>query len=416
MTESANAPEPTVSSGLVDPEAASMPKEEDPVELPGKAPPKINLFQKLLTVWVLLAMGLGIIIGYFAPVVADGLNSANVAGVNIPIAVLLWGIILPMMLQIDFASIVNAVKQPKGILMTTVLNYAVQPFTMYGIAVLFFNVVFINYLGQEKASQYIIGSVLLGAAPCTAMVFVWSTLMNGNAAYTLTQVAVNDILLLILYSPTVKLLAGAANIEMPWSTLFASVGFFVLIPLAIGVVTRLIVSRRESWLLFLNTRIIPFMDSCSMVFLLLMIVLLFICQASTIVHNFVDILIIAVPLLIQTFLIWGIAYVLSLLLRLPYDVAGPAMLIAASNFFEMAVAIAISLYGASSGAALATVVGVIIEVPVMLTLVWINNKTQHLFKGPSKGDEEVEDKAQDKVSEGDAEANGKAQGHVSEDA
>lgn len=349
------------------------------VDLEPKKKPGLNLFQAYLTVWVLLAMAVGIIIGHFAPAVPEALNKASVAEVSIPIAVLLWGIILPMMLQIDFRSVVKVIRNPKPVIITTAINYAIQPFTMYGIAILFFRVIFIGYLGQEKANQYIVGSILLAAAPCTAMVFVWSRLMNGNAAYTLCQVAINDLILLATYVPTVKLLAGSANIYMPWDTLFASVGFFVVIPLAVGVVTRLIMQQRESWFAFLNNRIIPLLDNLSMVFLVLMVVLLFIQQAPTIVKNLVDILIIALPLLLQTFLIWGIAFGAFLLFKVPYEIAGPGMLIACSNFFEMAVAIAISVYGGESGAALATVVGVLIEVPVMLLLVWINNRMQHLF-------------------------------------
>jgi len=284
-----------------------------------------------------------------------------------------------MMLQIDFGSIVNVVKQPKAVLTTSFINYAIQPFTMYGFALLFFKVIFKGYLGNDTANQYLIGTVLLGGAPCTAMVFVWSRLMRGNFSYTLTQVAFNDILLVILYSPTAKLLAGAANINMPWDTLLFSIGFFIVIPLLFGVVTRHFMLKKESTTNFLQNKLIPTLDSASMVFLLLMIVLIFISQASTIAHNLVDILIIAIPLLIQTFLIWGISYGTSWFLRFPYEVAGPASLIACSNFFEMAVAVAASLYGSNSGAALATVVGVLIEVPVMLFLVKVNNRTKHLF-------------------------------------
>ena len=344
-----------------------------------KPKPGLNMFQKYLTVWVLAAMAIGIIIGHYIPAVPDALNAASVADVSIPIAVLLWGIILPMMLQIEFGSVVKVFRNPTPVVVTALVNYAIQPFTMYGIAMLFFKVIFIGYLGYEKANQYLIGSVLLGAAPCTAMVFVWSRLMNGNGAYTLCQVAINDLILLATYVPTVKLLAGSANIYMPWGTLFLSVGFFVVIPLVVGVVTRYTMKRNDKWFAWLNTKLIPLLDSASMIFLVLMVVLLFIQQAPVIVNNLLDILIIAVPLLLQTFLIWAIAYGILYLLKTPYEIAGPASLIACSNFFEMAVAIAISVYGAQSGAALATVVGVLIEVPVMLALVWVNNKTQHLF-------------------------------------
>jgi ACR3 family arsenite transporter len=341
---------------------------------------KLNLFQRFLSIWVLICMAIGILLGYYVPAIADGLNSATIDDVSIPIAVLLWGIILPMMLQIDFSSIANVMKQPRPIIATSFINYGIQPFMMYGLAQLFFRVIFIGYLGDDKAGQYLIGAVLLGGAPCTAMVFVWSTLMNGDAAYTVAQVAVNDILLVILYSPTVKLLAGAANIHMPWGTLLFSIGFFVVIPLVFGVVTRQIMMREESRAAFLEKKMIPVLDSLSMVFLLLMVILLFISQAEKIVHNLVDILIIAIPLLLQTFIIYAISYGTSWLMRFPYEIAGPASLIACSNFFELAVAVAASLYGADSGAALATVVGVLIEVPVMLLLVKINNRTKHIFQ------------------------------------
>ncbi|KAJ3103802.1 hypothetical protein HDU96_009142 [Phlyctochytrium bullatum] len=339
----------------------------------------LNLFQKYLTLWVLIAMAIGIVLGRFVPAIPSALEKATLAQVSVPIAVLLWGIILPMMIQIDFRSIVNAIKQPKPILLTVILNYAVQPFTMYGLALLFFRVVFGSSLDVAKQDAYLIGTILLGGAPCTAMVFVWSSLMKGDASYTLTQVAVNDILLLILYTPTAKLLSRSSSLEMPWNTLIASVAFFIVIPLVIGIIIRVCLTRTPAGTRFLNTRLLPFLDSCSMVFLLLMVVLLFVSQAATVVSHLVDILIIAVPLIIQTLLLWALAYFGALWLRLPYDQAGPASLIACSNFFEMAVAIAVALYGSESPAALATVVGVLIEVPIMLALVWVNNRTQHWF-------------------------------------
>ncbi|OQR82136.1 arsenical-resistance protein [Thraustotheca clavata] len=340
---------------------------------------KMSIFERFLTLWVLLAMIVGILIGYYAPSVRNGLNDATIKDISIPIAVLLWGIILPMMIKIEFSSIIDSLKEPKAIIMTCIVNYAIQPFTMYGIVMLFFRTFFGSYLGSDRGDGYIIGSILLGGAPCTAMVFVWSILMNGNPAYTLTQVAVNDIILMVLYVPTVKLLAGPVDVPMPWSTLFISVGLFVAIPLVVGYVVRKTLYQSEAGAQWLNNKLLPVLDSFSMVFLLLMIVLIFISQAATITHNIVDILIIALPLTIQTFLMWALTYQLSLWLHLSYDIAGPATLIACSNFFEMAVAVAVSLYGSGSPAALATVVGVLIEVPVMLILVYINNKTQHKF-------------------------------------
>ncbi|OQS07268.1 Arsenical-resistance protein ACR3 [Thraustotheca clavata] len=340
---------------------------------------KMSIFERFLTIWVLLAMIVGVLIGYYASSVRNGLNDATVKDISIPIAVLLWGIILPMMIKIEFSNIINSLKEPKAIIMTCIVNYAIQPFTMYAFALLFFRTFFGSYLESERGNGYIIGSILLGGAPCTAMVFVWSILMNGNGAYTLAQVAVNDIILMVLYVPTVKLLAGPVDVPMPWSTLFISVGLFVAIPLVVGFIVRKSLYQSEAGIVWLNNKLLPVLDSFSMVFLLLMIVLIFISQAATITDNIVDILIIALPLTIQTFFIWGLTYQLSLWLHLPYEVAGPATLIACSNFFEMAVAVAVSLYGSSSPAALATVVGVLIEVPVMLILVYINNKTQHKF-------------------------------------
>ncbi|KAF0686578.1 hypothetical protein As57867_021552, partial [Aphanomyces stellatus] len=317
---------------------------------------KMSIFERYLTLWVLLAMVVGVLLGYYVPSIPENLNKATVDSISIPIAVLLWGIILPMMIKIEFASAVDCLRKPKAIVMTCVVNYAIQPFTMYGIALLFFRTLFGSYLGQDKADGYIVGSILLGGAPCTAMVFVWSTLMKGNGAYTLTQVAVNDILLMVLYVPTAKLLAGASNIAMPWSTLFISVGLFAAIPLLLGYVIRKWLSRTDAGLLWLNTTLLPTLDRFSMGFLVLMIVLIFVTQAPTITDNIVGILIIALPLTLQTLLIWAITYALAIWLQLPYDVAGPATLIACSNFFEMAVAVAVSLYGADSPAALATVV------------------------------------------------------------
>lgn len=269
----------------------------------------INLFQKYLSLWILLAIILGIVIGTHCPSVVLALESATIAQISIPIAVLLWGMILPMMMQIEWSRIVDAVKQPKPILITSAMNYAVQPFTMYALSLLFFKVIFLSYLGMERANEYLIGSVLLSGAPCTAMVFVWSRLMNGDAAYTVAQVAVNDILLLFFYIPTVKLLAGASDIAMPWDTLSYSILIFVAIPLLIGVISRVTMSRKESWLYFLDVKIIKSLDKCSMVFLVLMVSLLFISQAKTITHNLIDILIISIPLFIQTVLIWGITFV-----------------------------------------------------------------------------------------------------------
>ncbi|KAH6570019.1 arsenical-resistance protein [Batrachochytrium salamandrivorans] len=343
------------------------------------APAKLDVFQKFLSLWAMVAMAVGILVGYFLPAIPEWLDKATVAQVSIPIAILLWGMILPMMLQIDFGAVANVFMQPKAIVLTSLVNFAVQPFTMYGLSLLFFKVIFGSFLGPEKAGSYVVGTVLLGGAPCTAMVLVWSTLMNGNAAYTLAQVAVNDLILLVTYSPTVKLLAGSFSIPMPWTILLSSVGGFVLIPLVLGVLIRTVLSHDKAWFSWLNTTLIPILDSCSTVFLLAMVALLFVSQASTIKSNLVDILVIAIPLALQRVLSWAITYSFALWMHLPFDIAGPASLIACSSFFEMAVAISLALYGAKAGSTLATVVGVLIEVPMMLMLVNVNNRTQHLF-------------------------------------
>ena len=307
----------------------------------------MNLFQRFLSVWVGLAMVVGILLGHYFPAIPDALDRATVAHVSIPIAVLLWGMILPMMLQIDFRSVVGVVQQPRVVLMTSLVSYVCAPFTMYGFARLFFHTLFGDYLGKERADGYLVGAVLLGCAPCTAMVFVWSRLMRGNGAYTLTQVAVNDLILLVTYVPTVQLLLGAgANIEIPWSTLVYSVAFFVLVPLVVGVGTRVAVAGLldERWFHWLEGRVIPALDACSMWFLVGMVVLLFVSQAATLVENVVDMLVIALPLLMQTVMVWAITYgAMAWWLRVPYDRAGPATLIACSNFFEMAVAVAVAV-------------------------------------------------------------------------
>ena len=339
--------------------------------------PPLGLFHRFLTLWVILAMVAGILLGNYVPQLVIFMKNTTVAEVSIPISIFLWGIILPMMIQIDFGSLRNVYKQPKAIILTLVMNYAVQPFSMFAFCLLFFKVVFQSYLDSEKQTQYLIGAVLLGGAPCTAMVFIWSRLMNGDPAYTITQVAVNDLVLLALYIPTVQLLAGVSNIQIPWTTLLFSVLFFVVIPLILGIILRQSLIHNHAN--FLNNKLIPILDQMSMVFLLLMIVLLFISQATTIVGNLLDILVISVPLIIQTIFIWGITITAAILLKIPYKFAGPASLIACSNFFEMAVAVALSLYGTDSGVTLTTVVGVLIEVPIMLTLVHVNNRYQHLF-------------------------------------
>ena len=338
----------------------------------------IGFFEKFLTLWVILCMGAGVLIGQFLPEVPAFLSRFEYAHVSIPVAILIWLMIYPMMLKVDFASIVNVGKNPRGLVITWVTNWLIKPFTMFGIASLFFFVIFKALIPQELARQYLAGAVLLGAAPCTAMVFVWSYLTRGNPAYTLVQVATNDLIILIAFTPIVVLLLGVSNIAVPWMTLFLSVVLFVVIPLAGGWLTRVYITRRRGKDYFEN-KFIPKFGNITVIGLLLTLVIIFSFQGKVIIENPLHIVLIAVPLTIQTFLIFFIAYGWSKAWKLSHDIAAPAGMIGASNFFELAVAVAISVFGITSAAALATVVGVLVEVPVMLTLVAIANKTRHWF-------------------------------------
>ncbi|MFC1956660.1 ACR3 family arsenite efflux transporter [Chloroflexota bacterium] len=338
----------------------------------------IGFFEKYLTLWVILCMGTGVLIGQFLPEVPAFLSRFEYAQVSIPVAVLIWLMIYPMMLKVDFASIVNVGKNPKGLVITWVTNWLIKPFTMFGIASLFFFVIFKALIPQELARQYLAGAVLLGAAPCTAMVFVWSYLTKGNPAYTLIQVATNDLIILIAFTPIVVLLLGVSNIAVPWMTLFLSVVLFVVIPLAGGWLTRVYITRRRGKDYFEN-KFIPKFGNITVIGLLLTLVIIFSFQGKVIIENPLHIFLIAVPLTIQTFLVFFVAYGWSKAWKLSHDIAAPAGMIGASNFFELAVAVAISVFGLTSAAALATVVGVLVEVPVMLTLVAIANKTRHWF-------------------------------------
>ena len=338
----------------------------------------IGIFQKYLTVWVLLCMGTGVLIGHFLPGVGDFLSKAEVANVNIPIAVLIWLMIFPMMLKIDFTSVKQVGKQPKGLLLTWIVNWLIKPFTMFGIASLFFYAVFKNVISTDLAKDYLAGAVLLGAAPCTAMVFVWSSLSKGNAAYTLVQVATNDLIILIAFVPIVALLLGVGGFSIPWGTLIFSVVLFVVVPLALATITRIIIVNKKDEE-YLNEKVIPKFNPVTTIGLLVMLVLLFTMQAELIISNPVHILLIAVPLILQTFLIFGISFVSAKLLKLPFDIAAPAGFIGASNFFELAVAVAVALFPINPGVSLATVVGVLTEVPVMLLLVKIANASKRWF-------------------------------------
>lgn len=338
----------------------------------------IGFFERYLTLWVALCIIAGIAVGQWFPALPDVLGRWEYANVSIPIALLIWLMIYPMMLKVDFQSVKNVGKRPRGILVTCVTNWLIKPFTMFGIAWIFFFVVFKAWIPTELADQYLAGAVLLGAAPCTAMVFVWSYLTKGDAAYTLVQVAVNDLIILVAFAPIVALLLGVGGVVIPWATLLLSVLLFVVVPLAAGIVTRIIVVRKRGIDYFNNVFIHKF-DKATVIGLLLTLVILFSFQGETILANPLHILLIAVPLIVQTFLIFFVAYGWSRAWKLPHDVAAPAGMIGASNFFELAVVVAISLFGLQSGAALATVVGVLVEVPVMLTLVRIANNTRSWF-------------------------------------
>jgi len=338
----------------------------------------INAFQKYLTVWVILCMVVGVLIGKYLPGIPQFLNQFEYAKVSIPMAILIWLMIYPMMMKVDFQSIKNVGKNPKGLFVTWITNWLIMPFTMYGIASLFFFVIFKAFITPDLATEYLAGAVLLGAAPCTAMVFVWSSLTKGDPAYTVVQVATNDLIILVAFVPIVKFLLGVSNISVPWDTLILSVVLFVVIPLAGGMLTRSITIKRKGKDYFDNVFLHKF-DSVTTIGLLLTLVMIFSFQGNIILEKPLHIVLIAIPLVLQTFLIFAIAYIACRILKLPYKIAAPAGMIGASNFFELSVAVAIALFGTTSPAALATTVGVLTEVPVMLFLVKIANKTQGWF-------------------------------------
>lgn len=339
----------------------------------------MGIFERYLTVWVALCIIVGVMIGKFIPIIPQTLNKFEYAKVSIPVAILIWLMIYPMMLKIDFSSIVRATKSPKGLIVTCVTNWLIKPFTMYLIAGFFLKVVFKNWITPNLADEYLAGAVLLGAAPCTAMVFVWSHLTKGDPAYTLVQVAVNDLILLIAFTPIVAFLLGVSNVTVPYDTLILSVILFVVIPLLGGYLSRKYIVKNKGLEYFENVFLKKF-DNTTILGLLLTLIIIFSFQGEIILNNPFHIVLIAVPLIIQTFFIFFIAYLWAKAWKLKHNIAAPAGMIGASNFFELAVAVAISLFGLKSGAALATVVGVLVEVPVMLTLVKIANKTRQWFE------------------------------------
>ncbi|MEM9194189.1 MAG: ACR3 family arsenite efflux transporter [Myxococcota bacterium] len=339
----------------------------------------MGLFERYLSVWVGLAIAVGVGLGLLVPELFVLVSTLEVARVNLVVAVLIWGMVYPMMLKVEPSCLRDVGKKPKGLLLTLVVNWLIKPFTMAGLGVLFFEGLFAGFVPAEDGAQYIAGMILLGVAPCTAMVFVWSHLTAGDANYTLVQVSVNDLILVFAFAPIAGLLLGVTDLTVPWDTLVASVGIFVVIPLAAGIVTQRLLRGRAGAMDMLARRLKP----TSIVGLLLTVVLLFGFQAETIIGQPGRVVLIAIPLLIQSYGIFAIAYGLARVLKLPFTVAAPAAMIGTSNFFELAVAVAISLFGLSSGAALATVVGVLIEVPVMLSLVAFANRTKGWFPSSS---------------------------------
>ncbi len=338
----------------------------------------ISFFEHYLTIWVALCMVAGILIGRFLPGIPEFLGRFEYANVSIPIAILIWLMIYPMMLKVDFQSIKDVGRSPKGLYLTWVVNWLIKPFTMFGISYLFFHVIFSALIPEHMARDYLAGAVILGAAPCTAMVFVWSHLTKGNAAYTVVQVATNDLIILVAFTPIVALLLGIGGISIPWATLILSVVLFVVIPLTAGIYTRRTVIRNKGFDYFQN-RFLPKFNNITVGGLLLTLIIIFSFQGHVILQNPLHIFLIAIPLTLQTFLIFFIAYLAARVLKLKHDVAAPAGMIGASNFFELAVAVAIALFGTQSPVALATIVGVLVEVPVMLTLVKIANRTKGWF-------------------------------------
>ncbi len=338
----------------------------------------MGIFERYLSVWVGLCIVLGVVLGLWQPDAFQTIADLEIAHVNIVVAVFIWVMIYPMMVQIDFSAIKDVGKNPKGLVLTIVINWLIKPFTMAGLGWLFFNFLFADLVDPASAQEYIAGMILLGVAPCTAMVFVWSQLTKGDPNYTLVQVSVNDVIMIFAFAPITAFLLGVSDIQVPWETLVISVVLYVLLPLIAGVLTRKILNKGHGEV-ELNT-FLSTLKPWSVIGLLGTVVLLFGFQANTILSEPETIGLIAIPLIIQTYGIFVIAYLAAKWMKLPHNIAAPASLIGTSNFFEMAVAVAISLFGLHSGAALATVVGVLVEVPVMLSLVYLINRTQHWFR------------------------------------
>ncbi|CUH67143.1 arsenical-resistance protein [Thalassovita gelatinovora] len=334
----------------------------------------MSVFERYLSVWIALAMLAGVLLGNIAPGLVGAIATAEVASVNLVVAVLIWAMVYPMMVGVDPASLKDVARQPRGLLITLVVNWMIKPFTMAALAVLFFEHIFAPWIQPEDASQYIAGLILLGAAPCTAMVFVWSQLTRGDETYTLLQVSVNDLIMVIAFAPIVAFLLGVTDITVPWETLVLSVVLFIALPLGAGVLTRRHLGS-ETEIEAFQAKAKPF----SVIGLIVTVMILFGLQGQVIISRPSVIALIAVPIVLQSYGIFAIAYAAAFALKVPHRIAAPCALIGTSNFFELAVAVAISLFGLNSGAALATVVGVLVEVPVMLTLVAFANRTRRRF-------------------------------------
>ncbi|MGV8059855.1 MAG: ACR3 family arsenite efflux transporter [Smithellaceae bacterium] len=338
----------------------------------------IGFFEKYLTVWVLLCMAAGILVGKSLPGIPDVLEGFQYAGQNLPIAVLIWIMIFPMMMKIDFQSIKNVRKNPSGILISSGSSWLIKPFLMFGLATLFFKVIFQAFIPADLAQDFVTGAVLLGVAPCTAMVFIWSHLTKGDPAHTLVQVSVNDLLILVLFVPLVQFLLGVNGVTIPWDTLFFSIVLFVVVPLAGGTLTRFLMIKKKG-IEYFNERFLPKFDGITTLGLLLTLIIIFSFQGDIILEQPLFVLLIAVPLVLQNVISANFTYLICKWTKQPHNIAAPASLIAASDFFELSVAVAITLFGPNSPVVLACTVGVLTEVPVMLLLVRFINKTQHWF-------------------------------------
>jgi ACR3 family arsenite transporter len=344
----------------------------------------MGLFERYLSVWVGISIIIGVVLGSIIPDFFSLVASLEYAHVNIVVAILIWLMVYPMMIQIDFSSIKDVGKKPKGLALTLVINWLIKPFTMAALGWLFFKGFFADWVDPQSANEYIAGMILLGVAPCTAMVFIWSQMTKGDANYTLVQVSINDIIMIFAFAPLTALLLGVSDIQVPWNTLLISVLLYVLLPLIAGALTRSLLDKKAAEAAETAEhknvdRFVAALKPWSMLGLLGTVVLLFGFQAKTILTEPQTIVLIAIPLIIQTYGIFAVAYFFAKRLKLPHNIAGPASMIGTSNFFELAVAVAISLFGLHSGAALATVVGVLVEVPVMLSLVYFVNRTRHWF-------------------------------------